>query len=147
MFIILCHSHHAFTCICLSCVSPPLQSNLAAVSRGVSQPDRASDEAADLFSEEAARTPAKSNGVHSDDESDLFAGEPASSRPHARCCPVCLQKIQSCDMRILLAVVVRVHGLIYLNVHSFLIFNSSVPVGQSRGLLVQECSAAVSGAQ
>lgn len=47
--------------------------NPAAVSRGVSQPDHASNEAADLFSEEAARTPAKSNGVHSDDESDLFA--------------------------------------------------------------------------
>lgn len=58
-----------------------LQSNPAAVSRGVSQPDRASDEPPDLFSEEAAGTPAKSNGVHSDDDSDLFAGDPTVFHP------------------------------------------------------------------
>ncbi|KAG8001223.1 Sorting nexin-1 [Nibea albiflora] len=56
---------------------------VAAVSRGVSQPDRVSGEPPDLFSEEdeeeeeeeeeAGNTPAKSNGVHSDDDNDLFA--------------------------------------------------------------------------
>lgn len=46
------------------------------VSRGVSQPDRVSEEPSDLFSEEAASsTAAKANGVHSDDDNDLFAGE------------------------------------------------------------------------
>ncbi|XP_029984295.1 sorting nexin-1-like [Sphaeramia orbicularis] len=51
-----------------------------AVSRGVSQPDQVSEEPPDLFSEEEAistaptlSTTAKSNGVHSDDENDLFA--------------------------------------------------------------------------
>jgi len=45
------------------------------VSRGVSQPERLNEEPADLFSEEAAGTTAKSNGVHSDDDDDdLFAG-------------------------------------------------------------------------
>lgn len=47
------------------------------VSRGVSQPDRVSEEPPDLFSEEeeAGSTTAKANGVHSDDDNDLFAGE------------------------------------------------------------------------
>lgn len=48
------------------------------VSRGVSQPDRVSEEPSDLFSEEeeaASSTAAKANGVHSDDDNDLFAGE------------------------------------------------------------------------
>lgn len=44
------------------------------MSRGVSQPDRDSEEPADLFSEEASSTPSKSNGVNSDDD-DLFAGQ------------------------------------------------------------------------
>lgn len=52
-----------------------LQSNPVAVSRGVSQPDRVNEEPPDLFSEEASRTPAKPNGVHSDDDNDLFAGQ------------------------------------------------------------------------
>lgn len=56
------------------CVSSGLQSNPAAVSRGVSQPDRVKQEPPDLFSEEAGSTPAKSNGVQSDDDNDLFAG-------------------------------------------------------------------------
>lgn len=55
------------------CPSGP-QSNPAAVSRGVSQPDRVNEEPPDLFSEEAGSTPANSNGVHSDDDKDLFAG-------------------------------------------------------------------------
>lgn len=69
-----------------------MQSNPASVSRGVSQPDRvSSEEPPDLFSEEAAdSTTAKSNGVHSDDDNDLFAGEEqdtlsasaAAHRPH-----------------------------------------------------------------
>lgn len=48
------------------------------VSRGVSQPDRVSEEPSDLFSEEeeaASSTASKANGVHSDDDNDLFAGE------------------------------------------------------------------------
>ncbi|XP_076588943.1 sorting nexin-1-like [Chaetodon auriga] len=49
-------------------------SHPAAVSRGVSQPDRVREEPPDLFSEEeAGGTPARSNGVHSDDDGDLFA--------------------------------------------------------------------------
>ncbi len=63
--------------VCLLCVSVTycLQSNPVAVSRGVSQPDPVSDEPADLFGEEEASSPpAKPNGVHSDDDSDLFAG-------------------------------------------------------------------------
>ncbi|KAM3626251.1 uncharacterized protein V6R79_025608 [Siganus canaliculatus] len=45
-----------------------------AVSRGVSQPEPVSEEPPDLFTEEeASRTPAKSNGVHSDDDNDLFS--------------------------------------------------------------------------
>ncbi|XP_072236176.1 sorting nexin-1 isoform X2 [Leuresthes tenuis] len=48
-------------------------SNPVSVSRGVSQPERLDEEPADLFSEEAASTTAKSNGVHSDDDNDLFA--------------------------------------------------------------------------
>ncbi|XP_019955137.2 sorting nexin-1 [Paralichthys olivaceus] len=49
-------------------------SNPVAVSRGVSQPDRVSEEPPDLFSEEqASDTNTKSNGVHSDDDNDLFA--------------------------------------------------------------------------
>uniref|UniRef100_A0A672JH42 Sorting nexin 1b n=1 Tax=Salarias fasciatus TaxID=181472 RepID=A0A672JH42_SALFA len=56
--------------------NPPLS-----VSRGVSQPDRAQEEApGDLFTEEGQqeeeeeeRSTAKSNGVHSDEDSDLFA--------------------------------------------------------------------------
>lgn len=57
------------TCLCL-------QSNPEAVSRGVSQPDRVNEEPPDLFSEEASRTSAKPNGVHSDDDNnDLFAGQ------------------------------------------------------------------------
>lgn len=51
-----------------------LQSKPAAVSR-VSQPDHVSEDAPDLFSEEAASsTTNKSNGVPSDDDNDLFAG-------------------------------------------------------------------------
>lgn len=46
-----------------------------AVSRGVSQPEHVSEEAPDLFSEEEAKnTMTKSNGVHSDEDNDLFAG-------------------------------------------------------------------------
>lgn len=46
-----------------------------AVSRGVSQPGHVSDDPPDLFGEEeASNTNAKSNGVHSDDDNDLFAG-------------------------------------------------------------------------
>lgn len=51
------------------------------VSRGVSQPDRSNVGPPDLFGEEeeeeeeASNTAAKSNGVHSDDDNDLFAGE------------------------------------------------------------------------
>ncbi|KAG7483288.1 sorting nexin-1 [Solea senegalensis] len=48
-------------------------SNPVAVSRGVSQPDRVSVEPPDLFNEGEANTKTKSNGVHSDDDSDLFA--------------------------------------------------------------------------
>ncbi|KAL7406752.1 hypothetical protein ABVT39_025730 [Epinephelus coioides] len=49
-------------------------SNPVAVSRGVSKPDNINDEPPDLFSEEeASSTTAKSNGVHSDDDNDLFA--------------------------------------------------------------------------
>ncbi|KAK5874301.1 hypothetical protein PBY51_019260 [Eleginops maclovinus] len=45
-----------------------------AVSRGVSQPDNVNEQPPDLFSEEeAGSTTAKSNGVHSDDDNDLFA--------------------------------------------------------------------------
>ncbi|XP_070689296.1 sorting nexin-1-like [Pempheris klunzingeri] len=46
-----------------------------AVSRGVSQPDCVNEEPPDLFSEEEedSRKTAKSNGVHSDDDNDLFA--------------------------------------------------------------------------
>lgn len=56
---------------CLTC----LQSNPVAVSRGVSQPDCVSEGPPDLFSEdETSNTAAKSNGVHSDDDNDLFAG-------------------------------------------------------------------------
>lgn len=52
-----------------------LQSNPMAVSRGVSQPDNVNEEPPDLFSEEeASSTTVKSNGVHSDDDNDLFAG-------------------------------------------------------------------------
>lgn len=52
-----------------------LQSNPVAVSRGVSQPDRVSEEPQDLFNEdETSNTATKSNGVHSDDDNDLFAG-------------------------------------------------------------------------
>ncbi|XP_044049340.1 sorting nexin-1-like [Siniperca chuatsi] len=48
--------------------------NPVAVSRGVSQPDRVNEEPPDLFGEEeASNTTAKSNGVHSDDDNDLFA--------------------------------------------------------------------------
>ncbi|KAL3993292.1 mitochondrial cardiolipin hydrolase [Sarotherodon galilaeus] len=53
-----------------------LQSNPVSVSRGVSQPDRVTEEPSDLFSEEeeaASSTAAKANGVHSDDDNDLFA--------------------------------------------------------------------------
>lgn len=57
------------------CPPPRLQSNPVAVSRGVSQPDRVNEEPPDLFSEEASRTSAKPNGVHSDDDNDLFAGQ------------------------------------------------------------------------
>ncbi|XP_030271223.1 sorting nexin-1 [Sparus aurata] len=60
-------------------------SDPVAVSRGVSQPDRASEEAPDLFGEEeASSTLAKSNGVHSDDDNDLFAEanvEPSPDKP------------------------------------------------------------------
>ncbi|XP_068178045.1 sorting nexin-1-like [Antennarius striatus] len=47
----------------------------AAVSRGVSQPDRIDGEPPDLFGEEkeASSTAAKPNGVHSDEDHDLFA--------------------------------------------------------------------------
>ncbi|XP_042275686.1 sorting nexin-1-like isoform X1 [Thunnus maccoyii] len=49
-------------------------SNPVAVSRGVSQPGHVSEDPPDLFSEEeAGSTTAKSNGVHSDDDNDLFA--------------------------------------------------------------------------
>ncbi|XP_054467866.1 sorting nexin-1-like [Anoplopoma fimbria] len=49
-------------------------SNPVAVSRGVSQPENVNEEPPDLFSEEeASSTPARSNGVHSDDDNDLFA--------------------------------------------------------------------------
>uniref|UniRef100_A0A8C9Z9Q0 Sorting nexin-2 n=1 Tax=Sander lucioperca TaxID=283035 RepID=A0A8C9Z9Q0_SANLU len=49
-----------------------------AVSRGVSQPDNVNEEPPDLFSEEeASSTTVKSNGVHSDDDNDLFADEEA----------------------------------------------------------------------
>ncbi|XP_074521827.1 sorting nexin-1-like [Halichoeres trimaculatus] len=49
-------------------------SNPVAVSRGVSQPDRVEEEPSDIFSEEKiSSTNAKSNGVHSDDDNDLFA--------------------------------------------------------------------------
>lgn len=78
---------HFIFCVYVSLPFAPLhprfrlQSSPVAVSRGVSQPDGAGDQAADLFSEEAAETPAKSNGVHSDEESDLFAGEPAFHPP------------------------------------------------------------------
>uniref|UniRef100_UPI0037E8E071 sorting nexin-1-like n=1 Tax=Semicossyphus pulcher TaxID=241346 RepID=UPI0037E8E071 len=49
-------------------------SNPVAVSRGVSQPDRDNEEPSDIFSEEkTSSTTAKSNGVHSDDDNDLFA--------------------------------------------------------------------------
>ncbi|KAI9532081.1 Sorting nexin-1 [Dissostichus eleginoides] len=45
-----------------------------AVSRGVSQPDNVNEQTPDLFGEEeAGSTTAKSNGVHSDDDNDLFA--------------------------------------------------------------------------
>ncbi|XP_008335272.1 sorting nexin-1 isoform X1 [Cynoglossus semilaevis] len=48
-----------------------------AVSRGVSQPDPVKEDPPDLFSEEeeedASNTNTKSNGVHSDDDNDLFA--------------------------------------------------------------------------
>ncbi|XP_037338153.2 sorting nexin-1-like [Pungitius pungitius] len=50
-----------------------------AVSRGVSQPDNVTEQPPDLFreeeeeEEEASGTTAKYNGVHSDDDSDLFA--------------------------------------------------------------------------
>ncbi|XP_004066915.1 sorting nexin-1 [Oryzias latipes] len=44
------------------------------VSRGVSQPERVREEPADLFSQEEAGTDtARSNGVNSDDDNDLFA--------------------------------------------------------------------------
>lgn len=47
-----------------------------AVSQEVSQPDRVNEEPPDLFSEEeASNTTAKSNGVHADDDNDLFAGQ------------------------------------------------------------------------
>ncbi|XP_023130058.1 sorting nexin-1 [Amphiprion ocellaris] len=51
------------------------KTNPVSVSRGVSQPDRGAEDPPDLFSEEeeASSTTAKSNGVHSDDDSDLFA--------------------------------------------------------------------------
>ncbi|XP_020493364.2 sorting nexin-1 [Labrus bergylta] len=50
------------------------KSNPVAVSRGVSQPDGAAEEPSDIFSEEkVGGTAAKSNGVHSDDDNDLFA--------------------------------------------------------------------------
>uniref|UniRef100_A0A7N6BM75 Sorting nexin-1 n=1 Tax=Anabas testudineus TaxID=64144 RepID=A0A7N6BM75_ANATE len=50
------------------------KSNPVAVSRGVSQPDHVSEEPPDLFSEDdASNTTAKSNGVQSDDDNDLFA--------------------------------------------------------------------------
>lgn len=46
-----------------------------AVSRGVSQPDRVTEEPPDLFSEaEDSNITTKSNGVHSDEDNDLFAG-------------------------------------------------------------------------
>ncbi|KAG7221743.1 hypothetical protein INR49_029126 [Caranx melampygus] len=49
-------------------------SNPVAVSRGVSQPEHVSEEPPDLFSEEeVSNTTTKSNGVHSDDDNDLFA--------------------------------------------------------------------------
>ncbi|XP_068427648.1 sorting nexin-1-like [Clinocottus analis] len=54
-------------------------SNPVAVSRGVSQPDNVNEQPPDLFGEEeeeeeeAGSTMAKSNGVHSDDDNDLFA--------------------------------------------------------------------------
>ena len=52
-----------------------LQSVPVAVSRGVSQPDNVNEQTPDLFGEEeAGSTTAKSNGVHSDDDNDLFAG-------------------------------------------------------------------------
>ncbi|KAJ4946802.1 hypothetical protein JOQ06_008848 [Pogonophryne albipinna] len=45
-----------------------------AMSRGVSQPDNVNEQTPDLFGEEeAGSTTAKSNGVHSDDDNDLFA--------------------------------------------------------------------------
>ncbi|KAM7015107.1 sorting nexin-1-like [Tautogolabrus adspersus] len=49
-------------------------SNPVAVSRGVSQQGGADEEPPDIFSEEkVSSTAAKSNGVHSDDDNDLFA--------------------------------------------------------------------------
>lgn len=60
------------TILCPCC----LQTNPVAVSRGVSQPDRVSEEPPDLFGEEEVGSKtAKSNGVQSDDDdNDLFAG-------------------------------------------------------------------------
>ncbi|XP_060884330.1 sorting nexin-1-like [Labrus mixtus] len=59
-------------------------SNPVAVSRGVSQPDGAAEEPSDIFSEEkVGSTAAKSNGVHSDDDNDLFAeahAEPSTDK-------------------------------------------------------------------
>ncbi|KAA8595961.1 hypothetical protein FQN60_011252 [Etheostoma spectabile] len=54
-------------------------SNPMAVSRGVSQPSAVNEEPPDLFSEEeeASSTTVKSNGVHSDDDNDLFEDEEA----------------------------------------------------------------------
>uniref|UniRef100_A0A7N9B056 Sorting nexin-2 n=1 Tax=Mastacembelus armatus TaxID=205130 RepID=A0A7N9B056_9TELE len=49
-------------------------SNPVAASQGVSQPGRVNEEPPDLFGEdEVSNTTAKSNGVHSDDDNDLFA--------------------------------------------------------------------------
>ncbi|KAM9764832.1 sorting nexin-1-like isoform 2-T2 [Menidia menidia] len=51
-------------------------SNPVSVSRGVSQPERVGEGSADLFGEEGVSSPAdRSNGVHSDEDNDLFAAQ------------------------------------------------------------------------
>lgn len=74
----LSQSQPFFCCLLKTCIFYR-QSKPVAVSRGVSQPDPVKEDPPDLFSEEeeedASNTNTKSNGVHSDDDNDLFAGK------------------------------------------------------------------------
>uniref|UniRef100_A0AAV2JQD1 Uncharacterized protein n=1 Tax=Knipowitschia caucasica TaxID=637954 RepID=A0AAV2JQD1_KNICA len=71
-------------CLCPPVSLPPLTSGSVGVSAGSSEPQTQSQplsEPLDLFSEADPSAQSNTNGVHSDDEGDLFAGVPAKQVP------------------------------------------------------------------